>query len=213
MAEGFAPAEPVFPPGTIVSRPDQRPLPPRPKVWLIGETNPYQDDPEDSIRYAMYPDPPESAGGRLCELILGMEHRDLRAFERRNLLAGPWEGRGVTERARAAAACLVWEMGPGDQVFLFGRKVFESFFPGEPWSAAPPFHTIGRSLNGGSAPYTWFWALPHPSGLNRFWNDYRSYSAVRAVVARAAPHLAPLLGRAPTTRGRMAAEREVARAG
>jgi hypothetical protein len=194
---------------------------PDPKVWLIGETNPYQHDPERSIRYAMYPDPPESAGGRLCELILGMEHRDyLRAFERRNLLAGPWEGKGVTERARASAACLTWEMAEGDQVLLLGAKVVDAFFPGEEWGPFACFHVpAGRGnphavgAEGHRGPFLHFAALPHPSGLNRFWNDYRSYSMVRAAVARLAPHLAPLLGKAPTTRGRTAAEREVSRAG
>lgn len=185
-----------------------------PRVWLIGETNPYQRDPEDSIRYAMYPDPPESAGGRFCELILGMEQRDyLRAFERRNLLAGPWEGRGVTERARASAACLTWEMAEGDQVLLLGAKVVDAFFPGEGWEPFACYHVPPGPFGHHrvSGPFIHFVALPHPSGLNRYWNTYQSYSTVRAAVARCAPQLAPLLGRAPTTRGRTAAEREVCR--
>ena len=151
-------------------------MPGDPKVWLIGETNPYQDDPEESIRYAMYPEPPESAGGRLCNLILGMTERDyLRSFERRNLLAGPWEGKGVTERARASAACLSWEMNPGDQVLLLGAKVVGAFFPGEPWEAFACFHLPpgsgdprGRGAEGHRGPFLHFAALPHPSGLNRF---------------------------------------------
>lgn len=175
-----------------------------PRVWLVGETNPYQDDPEDSIRYAMYPEPEESAGGRLCNLILGMHQRDyLRSFERRNLLAGPWEGKGVRERARASAACLSWEMSEGDVVLMLGKKVFDSFFPGEVWLLFDVHQRCGRR----------HLVLPHPSGLNRFWNEFLSYAHVRTFLAKHAPHLAPLLGRSLLTRGRTAAEREVVRVG
>ena len=171
-----------------------------PRVWLIGETNPYQEDPARSQRYALYFEPPESAGGRLCRLILGMDERDyLRSFARRNLLAGKWSA----PLARASAACLTWELHPGDVVLLFGRKVFEAFFPELDWSAFMPL--FGDGVRQGGA---LFIPLPHPSGLNRVWNTYGSYSQVRKVVREAAPHLASLLGRHPDTRGRIAAERE-----
>jgi hypothetical protein len=54
---------------------------------------------EDEQRYAMYPEPPESAGGRLCNLILGMEQR---AY----LL-----GRSELTRGRAAAEREVAHVG------------------------------------------------------------------------------------------------------
>lgn len=179
-------------------------MPSNPRVWLVGETNPYQSDPEDGIRFAMYPDPPESAGGRFCQLILGMRVTDyLRSFERRNVLAGKWS----MPLARAAAACLSWEFGAGDVVFLLGRKVFEAFgLPGG-WTAFWPFDGVGLSLRGRASPFTWFVPFPHPSGLNRFWNSYSSYSQIRAAVAARAPHLAPLLGKHALTRGRTEAER------
>lgn len=51
---------------------------------LVGEANPYGGDP----RYALYPLPENSAGGRLCRLILKLEVRQyLRSFDRRNLCA------------------------------------------------------------------------------------------------------------------------------
>jgi hypothetical protein len=70
-----------------------------PRVWVIGENNPYQSNAEDEQRYAMYPEPPESAGGRLCNLILGMEQR---AY----LL-----GRSELTRGRAAAEREVAHVG------------------------------------------------------------------------------------------------------
>lgn len=185
---------------------------PEPRVWVVGMANPYQSDPEDAQHFAMYPAPPESAGGRFCDLILGMQQRDyLRAFERRDLCHPKWSD----PLARASAACLTWEMGAGDVVFLLGRKPWEAFFPDKhdpPWSlfnhAQRIFWSDGRRV------HLDFVALPHPSGLNTaVWGNYLSYSRVRAAVAEAAPHLAPLLGRSELTRGRTAAEREVARAG
>lgn len=181
-------------------------MPSDPKVWLIGETNPYQDDPEDSIRYAMYPEPPESAGGRLCNLILGMHERDyLRSFERRNLLAGKWSA----PLARASAACLTWEMGDGDVVLLLGRKVFEAFVPErQRLSDWPLFGRITFPVRP-AVPRLSFVALPHPSGLSRFWAGPETYARCRSEVAQHVPHLAPLLGKNPLTRGRVATEREV----
>lgn len=181
-------------------------LQPPPRVWLIGENNPYQSDAEDGQRYAMYPEPPESAGGRLCHLILGMEQRAyLRAFERRNLLHQP---RWSVKDARAAAFELRNVIPLEAPVLLLGAKVWEAWM-GQPsdrlgakrWEPLT-VHCLGRVL-----------ALPHPSGLSRYWNDFKSYSAVRAFVAQHVPHLAPLLGRSPLTRGRTAAERGMAHVG
>lgn len=178
-----------------------------PKAWLIGEANPYQQDPEDGMRYAMYPDPPESAGGRLCKLILGMRERDyLRAFERRNLCHQKWS----VPVARASAACLSWEMGDGDVVLLLGRKVFEAFVP--ELSDWPLYGRITFPVRV-AVPRLSFVALPHPSGLNRHWSEPGAYARCRAEVAQHVPRLAPLLGRSELTRGRTAAELEVARVG
>jgi hypothetical protein len=164
-----------------------------PKVWLIGESNPYQADPARAQRYALYFEPPESAGGLLCRCVLGMNERDyLRAFERRNLCNGNWS----IVRAREAVAALNLEMGAEDRVLLFGGKVWSAFFREVKYQ---PFTVSGRYLS-----------LPHPSGRNAaVWGNYLSYSRVRAAVANHVPHLAPLLGRHELTRGRVAAEREV----
>lgn len=184
-------------------------MPSDPKVWLFGENNPYQNNAEDGQRYAMYPEPPESAGGRLCNLILGMTERDyLRAFERRNLLHQPkWSA----PTAREAATALAAEAMKGEQAvlaLLLGRKVWEAFFtPRLAHLAWMPLKKVGKPVGDGAL--LWCLALPHPSGLNRHWNDWRSYSEVRAAVAQSAPHLAPLLGKNPLTRGRVQAEREL----
>lgn len=168
-----------------------------PKVWAIGESNPYQRDPVQAQRYALYFEPPESAGGRLCRWVLGMEERSyLRSLERRNLCNGNWS----IVRAREAVAALNLEMGAEDRVLLFGGKVWSAFFRTPKYE---PFRVQGRFLS-----------LPHPSGRNaEVWGNFLSWSRCRAAVAQHVPHLAPLLGRHPETKGRTAAEREVARAG
>lgn len=181
-----------------------------PRVWLIGESNPYQASVEEGQRYALYPEPAESAGGRLCNLILGMHKLDyLRAFERRNLCHQKWS----VPVARASAACLSWKFGTGDVVLLFGRKVWEACFPLpsnyplSAWAAAPPFANVSALRR------VVYRAASPVRAESLLETSTPSYSVVRIAVASAAPHLAPLLGRAPTTRGRTAAEREVARVG
>lgn len=158
-----------------------------PRVLLVGENNPYQVDPEEAQRYAMYPSPgpsPDSpagcAGWRLCHLILGMEERAyLRAFERRNLLTQP---RWSVPAARAAAQRIRDALAPGERVILLGRRVADAWYgPGQPWD---PFTTEARGVL----------ALPHPSGLSRAWNDPLAFGRARAAVAALAPHLRPLLG-------------------
>lgn len=144
-----------------------------PRVWLIGENNPYGPDP----RYALYCEPPESAGGRLCYRILGMTERDyLRSFERRNLLA---QDRWSIPAARTAAAELALALQPSDRVVLLGRKVFDAWRPRslKPWA---PFEIRDD----------YFLLLPHPSGLSRAWNDPSAIGRARDAVLRLAPWLA-----------------------
>lgn len=150
-----------------------------PKVWLIGENNPYGPDPQ----FALYPLPERSAGGRLCSVILGMRRPDyLSAFERVNLLSRP---RWSAPAARAAASELLSRVPAGripdrDRVILLGRRVFDACFDGCAWES---FAKFGRFLS-----------LPHPSGLSRAWNDPTAIPRARAAVVELAPWLAPLVG-------------------
>jgi hypothetical protein len=190
------------------SRPSPLCVPPAP-VWVLGENNPYQRNAEDGLRYAMYPEPAKSAGARFCHRILGMEERAyLRAFERRNLLARPtWS----VPLARAAAACLSWEWGPGERVILLGKKVWLAFFGDvedpEDWA---PFSLYRREVRRGEEALR-FLALPHPSGLNQVWNGKdprwpKPSALAREAVRLLAPHLVPLLAVSDGTWDRMPAE-------
>lgn len=138
---------------------DQRPI-------FIGEANPYDSNP----RYALYPDPVNSAGGRLCRLVLGLSvHEYLRRFERRNLCAGKWSA----PKARKAADDIARE-AEGRAIVLLGAKVcaaFETDFA--------PF----TLLNGGALSRQVI--LPHPSGLCRIWGQPGAYDRARALLREA----------------------------
>lgn len=146
-------------------------------LWLIGENNPYGGDPY----FALYPEPSNSAGGRLCRVILGMYPAAyLRTFKRMNLLQRPkWSA----PAARDAAAKFIAETAAEDRFILFGRKVFEGFRDQITVSEWAPFKSRGRFL-----------LLPHPSGLCRMWGEPLAVRTARAAVADFAPDIAPLLG-------------------
>lgn len=132
---------------------DLRPL-------LVGELNPYQSV-EDS-RYALYPYPDRSAGGRLCRLVMGLEpHRYIRAYARANLCSGKWS----LPVARVRAGQLA-DAHPDVPIVLFGSKVCSAF--GREYD---PFTFDGR-----------FVRLPHPSGLCRAWNESGAFERAREVL-------------------------------
>lgn len=131
-----------------------------PRVWLIGEQNPYGVDP----RFALYPLPPHAAGGRLAR-VLGLDERAyLRAFVRRNLLtADKWS----VPAARAAADVLLLDHPPQDRLVLLGARVAAAFgLPFRDLLCEPQLLLVGTA-----APQErHVLVLPHPSGLSREWN-------------------------------------------
>lgn len=150
------------------------PIPP----YLIGESNPYGADP----RYALYPLPERSAGGRLCRLIVRMPAHDYIAYYRRfNLCSGSWrmkEARKTAEatlaevrRIRSVARCRGEAVYP-PKLVLLGAKVSEAF-----GIVFEPFTVYSG---------TWcdYIMLPHPSGLNRLWNEPGSYDRAHALLVK-----------------------------
>ncbi len=120
---------------------------------LVGEANPLSADP----RYALYPAPPGSTGGRLCRLVLGLSKKDyIGRFDRVNLCAGPWRVREARETVRLLATppavrlrggypCPTARRAPspkravphlicaGSTVVLLGRRVAAAFgLPDDP---------------------------------------------------------------------------------
>jgi len=149
-------------------------LPLRPLI--VGESNPYQSDAESGYCYAMFPEPENSAGGRLCRLIMRMNTHDyLRAFDRTNLCHGKWSVPRARMRARELAAERRDErLGLASVIICCGVKVAVAFgLPTEPfklyYAASPPTYVV----------------LPHPSGLCRVWNELRAVERARDVLRQA----------------------------
>ena len=131
-----------------------------PLALLVGECNPYQQ--AEVERYALYPYPERSAGGRLCRVVLGLDpHLYLRSYARHNLCSGKWSTPAACERAEALR-----QFQPKVPIVLLGRRVAQAFGqPFEPFTRRTPFVV-----------------LPHPSGLSRLWNDSGSFERARALL-------------------------------
>lgn len=135
------------------------------KPVLVGMNNPYGADPQ----YALYPLPERATGWRIWQILrearpgVSMsEYRD--AFDRRNLVTGPWSV--ITARANAAAVRVDLR---GRQVVFFGAPVRDAFrLPKQPYGSLAREQLDAES---GCDPFTYAHWLPHPSGLNPWYND------------------------------------------
>jgi hypothetical protein len=166
---------------TCAKRYDLELVPLKPRVFLVGEHNPYGADPA----FALYPLPEHASGGRLAR-VLGLSADEyLRAFERRNLLAAR---RWSVPAAREAASAFRAELRDGDSLVLLGARVAKAFgYPFEPLAEHRVF-ADGR----GSADLevrlgevgVRFLILPHPSELSRAWDDPTVPPRARAAVRR-----------------------------
>lgn len=127
------------------------------KPIIIGMNNPLSVAPE----HALYPSPPGCSGWRLWMLLRerlpSVRRGDyVRAFDRMNLVVGPWSRAAARERAEALVA-------GGDlrerTVLLLGSEVREAF--GLPARLVHPVYSGGFTSR----------QLPHPSGRNLWYND------------------------------------------
>ena len=145
-------------------------------VTIVGEHNPYGADP----RYALYPAPERSAGGRLCK-VLGLSRPDYIArFRRRNLLTGDRDGfRWSAPKAREAAAEILLELEAGDALVLLGARVCAAFYA----SFIPCEATVvvGRDRQGARCAFRAL-TVPHPSGRSRLWNERGMVQRARVAI-------------------------------
>ena len=140
---------------------------------LVGESNPYQPTQELADRYAFYPRPRKASGYRLCALVMGLpEALYLRSFDRLDLCHPRWSA----PAARTRAARLLAERGEGDVIVLCGAKVAEAF------GLSFKEHALTTVRRPGAPALV---VLPHPSGLNRFWQEPRAFERARQVLVDA----------------------------
>lgn len=125
---------------------------------LVGEDNPYSRD----QRYALYPEPEHSAGGRLCRLIMRLSVKDyIRGFERANLCAGDWSMREARE---TGDRIMTEAMASRRTIVVLGAKVAQALkFDFRPFTTIDYLGQISIAF------------LPHPSGRNRVWNRPDAY--------------------------------------
>lgn len=136
---------------------------------IVGMNNPLSRDPE----HALYPYPPRCTGHRLYEMMReyggdGMSRaRYLGTFERRNVLVGEeWSLRRAREAAPELRRLLA-----GRTVVYLGQQVLAAL---ELPRVEPLTWQSGDLINEGPAR----WCLvPHPSGLNRWYNDESNRAA------------------------------------
>lgn len=136
---------------------DKRPM-------IIGMNNPLSSDPE----HALYPHPPGCTGERIFRMLSGeipgyAEEDYLAEWDRRNLIGGrAWPtGVGAKQYHKLAAqAFLTALQGSERSVVLLGREVQAAFDV-----RLPPLSR--ERVRAG----WWACTLPHPSGLNRWFND------------------------------------------
>lgn len=130
---------------------DKRPV-------LIGMNNPVSAAPE----HALFPYPPGCTGHRIYEMLQERvpdvtRRQYLDAFDRRNVVSAKVFDKKL---AREGAAKLEQEFwGSGRTIVLLGNDTVAAF--GHPRSLVHPQVIAGA---------TWR-QIPHPSGLNRWYND------------------------------------------
>lgn len=126
------------------------------KPLLIGMNNPLSPHP----RHALYPDPVGCTGHRIWVMLNERTGADqdqyLEAFDRINLVIGQWDRAQAKAKARSLMAS--GELR-GRTVVLLGEKVREAFSLDK--------YLIHPQLIDG----VMFRQLPHPSGLNRWYNE------------------------------------------
>lgn len=142
---------------------------------IIGMNNPYGVDPH----YALYPLPENSAGGRLYDMIREGTHltrpQYVSMFDRYNLVSGPWNAVAAKHRI-----CELLPQLADRHVVLLGKEVQRAF--GVLTKAAVgEDRRVVRLLPRAEAT---FYAIPHPSGRNQWYNDPENRERVVCLLAR-----------------------------
>lgn len=142
----FAPPAPPAPARST----DRRPV-------LLGMNNPVSSNPD----HALYPHPPGCAGYNLQQMSGLSRSEYLRLFDRQNLISG----RAWNEAEARAARPELRERLAGRTVVLLGSPVNSAMRAGTDHELAPIF--VWRPDGHGG----WMAKVPHPSGLNRQYNQ------------------------------------------
>jgi hypothetical protein len=142
----------------------QTPTPER-RLVIVGEANPYGADPY----FALYHLPRNASGNRLREIVGLTDHR-YEKLPKVNLCPSRWSMKVARERAVAL-------LGAHDTLILLGAKVRSAFDGPAPFAVGSP--SEGKLLVG----------LPHPSGLNRAWDEPGARDRARSLLREHVPQV------------------------
>jgi len=124
--------------------------PPKPQVLIVGEDNPWGNDP----RMALFHLPRHASGNRLRE-HLGLTDQQYERLFKMNLCPEKWSMKVAREVAKIVSG------KPNlATVIMLGAKVKKAF----------GCQHIAFFDSTDSSVWPTFVSLPHPSGLNRLWN-------------------------------------------
>jgi hypothetical protein len=137
------------------------------KLVIVGELNPYGQDP----RFALYHLPRHASGNRLRE-HLGLSDVEYEKIAKVNLCYGKWSMNAARETVKLINSRF-------DVAVLLGAKVRDAF-------NGPEFYQVDIMEEGRAIALV---TLPHPSGLNRMWNEPGARERARAVMRVVAPQL------------------------
>lgn len=122
---------------------------------LIGMNNPYSARSDT----ALLPAPVRSAGWNLWKMLNDVgghsRYRYVRGFSRVNLCDGEWNPKQAREKYLA-----LWPTLRGQRAILLGKSVLNVT-----WMDHIPMMSWGTHED-----VSWCW-IPHPSGMNRLYND------------------------------------------
>jgi hypothetical protein len=137
------------------------------KVVIVGELNPYHSDPA----FALYHLPRQASGNRLRE-HLGLRDSTYAEIPKVNLCTGKWSMKVARdEREKYREGIFI----------LLGAKVRDAF-------CGPPFfyaETYSHYLTPDKKQVSI--TLPHPSGLNRKWNEPGARERARELLRKHVP--------------------------
>lgn len=134
----------------VVRSTDTRPV-------LLGMNNPVST----AAHHALYPSPKGCTGWRLWQMSGLSEEDYLSRFDRQNLISGrAWDLREARKIAPGLRESLL-----GRTVVVLGSPVNSIIRGGTPHELAPVFSWTPDGAGG------WIAKVPHPSGLNPFYND------------------------------------------
>lgn len=146
------------------------------RILLVGEDNPLSSEPE----HALYCYPPNCSGHRLQSKIFGISPTDYLAMWRTNLCVGGWS----VKKARERASEILWADAPWDVVVLLGKKVCDAAVSTYETKEYDMFTSV--QLTSGRR---WVF-LPHPSGMNRIWNQAGVVERGRGLMQDVVPEVA-----------------------